>query len=86
MKRPPKYNKDGSSTLRFYCTKFHENRNCHFALTFRFVVESQAWLLYENYDSLKLSHNHEVQREVINPIEEKDKSEKGSESITPTKL
>lgn len=41
MKRPPKYNKDGSSTIRVYCTKFHKaedekNIICPFAITFRF--------------------------------------------------
>lgn len=76
IRRSPKHNKDGSSTLRLYCIKFLSNANleqkkhgkffketnatecCPFGITFRFDPSRKTWLVYEDYDPLKMKHNH----------------------------
>ncbi|CDW79176.1 UNKNOWN [Stylonychia lemnae] len=81
LRRSPKYNKDGSSTLRLYCTKMQQpnskgqnqqqnsqNQNqkakaesCQFAISFRFDPQNLIWLVYDQFDAYKFSHNHAIQ-------------------------
>lgn len=75
MRRPPKDNKDGSKTLRLYCSMARcsvsaadvnlieektglKEEICFFALSFRFVPQSETWIMNETYNTDLLWHTH----------------------------
>jgi hypothetical protein len=73
MRRPPKENRDGSKTLRLYCSMARccekdvnlieektglKEEICFFALSFRFVPESETWILNDSYKSDLMWHTH----------------------------